>query len=84
MILSVNRVIVPVKDVKRALFSQHPYETANEPQTKLWLPLVLQYATDYKMVAAGNDSNGTILYQKVGGTVPPHLREQEQAPFYPQ
>ncbi|CAG00368.1 unnamed protein product, partial [Tetraodon nigroviridis] len=23
------------------------------------------YATDYKMVAAGNDSNGTILYQKV-------------------
>lgn len=29
---------------------------------------MLQYATDYKMVAAGNDSNGTILYQKVGVT----------------
>lgn len=27
---------------------------------------MLQYATDYKMVAAGSDSNGTILYQKVG------------------
>uniref|UniRef100_A0A3Q1HXE0 Amino acid transporter n=1 Tax=Anabas testudineus TaxID=64144 RepID=A0A3Q1HXE0_ANATE len=24
-----------------------------------------QYATDYKMVAVGNDTNGTILYQKV-------------------
>lgn len=35
-------------------------------EAKLWLALVLQYATDYKMVAAGNDSNGTVLYQKVG------------------
>uniref|UniRef100_A0A8C6L7A6 Amino acid transporter n=1 Tax=Nothobranchius furzeri TaxID=105023 RepID=A0A8C6L7A6_NOTFU len=28
----------------------------------LW---TLQYATDYKMVAAGNDTNGTTIYQKV-------------------
>ena len=27
--------------------------------------LPVQYATDYKMVAVGNDTNGTILYQKV-------------------
>ena len=26
---------------------------------------MFQYATDYKMVAVGNDTNGTILYQKV-------------------
>lgn len=26
---------------------------------------MLQYATDYKMVAVGNDTNGTTLYQKV-------------------
>ena len=26
---------------------------------------VLQYATDYKNIPVGNDSNGTILYQKV-------------------
>uniref|UniRef100_A0AAZ3S929 Amino acid transporter n=1 Tax=Oncorhynchus tshawytscha TaxID=74940 RepID=A0AAZ3S929_ONCTS len=32
---------------------------------------VSQYATDYKMVAVGNDTNGTILYQKVPvGTEP--------------
>lgn len=29
------------------------------------LVCMLQYATDYKMVAVGNDTNGTALYQKV-------------------
>lgn len=34
----------------------------------LCVRVVLQYATDYKTVAVGNDTNGTILYQKVGRT----------------
>lgn len=46
----------------------------NVRPVKLWLPLVLQYATDYKMVAAGNDSNGTTLYQKVGASVAAQAR----------
>uniref|UniRef100_A0A3Q0RU57 Amino acid transporter n=1 Tax=Amphilophus citrinellus TaxID=61819 RepID=A0A3Q0RU57_AMPCI len=31
----------------------------------VFLFFMLQYATDYKMIAVGNDSNGTTLYQKV-------------------
>uniref|UniRef100_A0A8D3D7K9 Amino acid transporter n=1 Tax=Scophthalmus maximus TaxID=52904 RepID=A0A8D3D7K9_SCOMX len=31
----------------------------------LFLSFIFQYATDYKMVAVGNDTNGTTLYQKV-------------------
>ena len=39
----------------------------------LFLSFMLQHVTDYKMVAVGNDTNGTILYQKVGaGSIPPH------------
>lgn len=43
--------------------------TNEQHQTKLlqqvFLSFIFQYATDYKMVAVGNDTNGTTLYQKV-------------------
>lgn len=45
----------------------------------LFLSFMLQHVTDYKMVAVGNDTNGTILYQKVGaGSIPPHTHTFER------
>lgn len=42
------------------------------------LSFLLQYATDYKMVAVGNDTNGTTLYQKVGTrSIPTHTHTSE-------
>ena len=53
----IHQHIVPLTDVIKLL------SKCSIPLTNIqWDPL--QYATDYKMVATGNDTNGTALYQK--------------------
>lgn len=41
---------------------------------------MFQYATDYKMVAVGNDTNGTILYQKVQTATHTHTLKHTLVP----